>query len=174
MELIMKECPHIADKAIDEYTDDNFVELVNAINNSTNPKIKEAITSRMEDLANNRDESCQVMQGKIACAVTGLAVIEETAKDPQFIDPVINKLVDSAVDNHEHKLKECLEGSPTYQNGTQPTNDELLTNSINTIENLGETALNINYATYNKIMDENSPEAQMVLERIRQNTNYNS
>ena len=174
MELIMKECPHIADKAIDEYTDDNFVELVNAINNSTNPKIKEAITSRMEDLANNRAESCQVMQGKIACAVTGLAVIEETAKDPQFIDPVINKLVDSAVDNHEHKLKECLEGSPTYQNGTQPTNDELLTNSINTIENLGETALNINYATYNKIMDENSPEAQMVLERIRQNTNYNS
>ena len=113
------------------------------------------------------------MPGKIACAVTGLAVIEETAKDPQFIDPVINKLVDSAVDNHEHKLKECLEGSPTYQNGTQPTNDELLTNSINTIENLGETALNINYATYNKIM-ENSPEAQMVLERIRQSTNYNS
>ena len=176
MELIMKECPHIADKAIDEYTDENFVELVNAINNCTNPKIKEAITSRMEDLANNRDESCQVMQGKIACAVTGLAVIEETAKDPQFIDPVINKLVDSAVDNHNHghKLNECLEGSPTYQNSTPPTNDELLANSINTIENLGETALNINYATYNKIMDENSPEAQMVLERIRQNTNYNS
>ena len=174
MELIMKECRHLSDQDIDKYTEDNFVELVNAINNSTNPKIKEAITSRMEDLANNRDESCQVMQGKIACAVTGLAVIEETAKDPQFIDPVINTLVDSAVDNHEHKLKECLEGSPTYQNSTQPTNDELLTNSTNTIENLGETALNINYATYNKIMDENSPEAQMVLERIRQSTNYNS
>lgn len=175
MELIMKECPHIADKAIDEYTDENFVELVNAINNSTNPKIKEAITSRMEDLANNRAESCQVMQGKIACAVTGLAVVEETAEDPQFIDPVINKLVDSAVDNHGHKLNECLNGSPTYQNGTQPTNDELLVNSINTVENLGEKALSINYATYNKLMDENSPETAMVLERIkRSNPNYNS
>lgn len=174
MQLIMKECPHIADKSIDEYTDENYLELVNSINNSTNPKVKEAIENRLDDLANNKQESCQAMQGEIACAVTGLAIVNETAKDPRFIDPVVNKLVDTAIDNHEHKLCECLEGSPTYQNHPTPSNDELLTNSINTIENLGEKALKIDYATYNKLMDENSRDTVKVLERIKQSTNYNS